>query len=117
MIGGFIVGGGTLGTSTSVLVRGIGPSLADGNPPVPGALVDPTLELHDINGAIVASNDNWQDTQKNEIIATTIPPTNDLESAILAPLTAGAYTVILSGKDGGTGVALIEVYNFGSTAP
>ncbi|MGI8957121.1 MAG: hypothetical protein ACR2II_09445 [Chthoniobacterales bacterium] len=117
MIGGFIVDGGALGLSTSVLVRGIGPSLAEGNPPVPGALVDPTLELHDINGAIVASNDNWQDTQKDEIIATTIPPTNDLESAILAPLTAGAYTVILSGKDGGTGVALIEVYNFGSTAP
>ena len=56
MIGGFILGG-TL--NTQVALRGIGPSLADfGLSPV---LADPTLELHDSNGALLISNDNWQD--------------------------------------------------------
>ena len=110
MIGGFIVGGNG-GRNVRVLVRGIGPSLAQANPPVPGALADPILELHDSNGDIVASNDNWKDTQKDEIIATTIPPTNNRESAIVAPLAPGAYTAILSGKNDGTGVALVEAYN------
>ena len=110
MIGGLIIGGGG-GGSTKVIVRAIGPSLANANPPVPGALADPFLELHDGNGATIASNDNWKDTQEAEIIATTIPPTNGLESAIVDTLAHGNYTAIVSGKNDGTGVALVEAYN------
>ena len=85
MIGGFIIGGGSGGSgSAKVIVRAIGPSL--GTQGVAGALADPVLEVHDVNGLTIASNDNWKDTQKAEIIATTIPPTNDLESAIVATL-------------------------------
>jgi plastocyanin len=106
MIGGVIV----LGTgSQKVIVRAIGPSL-----PVTGPLADPVLELHDSNGLLLAMNDNWRDTQEAEIIATTVPPTNDLESAIVATLLASAtgvgYTAIVSGANGTTGVALVEVF-------
>ena len=89
MIGGFISGPMTKGSST-VLIRAIGPSL-----PVTGALQDPFLELHDANGTTLATNDNWKisdqmaQSQQTEIEATAIPPTNDLESAILySPLPA-----------------------------
>ena len=108
MIGGFILGNG-IGT-TNVLIRAIGPSLANAIPPVPGALPDPTLELHDSNGSTLASNDNWKDTQEAEIIASTVPPTDDFESAIVATLAPGAYTAIVAGQGGLTGVALVEVY-------
>ena len=74
-----------------------------------GALSDPTLELHDSNGAIIASNDNWRDTQEDDIIASTVPPNNDLESAIVATLPASpsgvGYTAIVRGANGSTGVA------------
>ena len=105
MIGGFIVL--NTGVPTSVIVRAIGPSL----PGVTNALADPTLELHDSNGSLVASNDNWKDTQQSEIIATTVPPTNDKESAIVQTLNTGAYTAIVRGKNDTTGVALVEAYN------
>ena len=107
MIGGFILGGG--GADTSVLVRAIGPSLTDFG--VTDALPDPSLELHDGNGVLIQDNDNWKDSQQTEIEATGLQPTNDLESAVLAtPLAPGAYTAIVSGNGGGTGVALVEVY-------
>jgi hypothetical protein len=105
MIGGFIIAG----NGGTVVVRGIGPSLA--NAGIARPLADPTLELHDNSGAIVTSNDNWKDSQQPAIEATGIPPTNALESAILVTLPAGAYTAILAGKGGGTGVGLIEIYN------
>ena len=102
LIGGLIV----LGQNPlRVIVRAIGPSL-----PAPGALIDPTLELHDGNGALIASNDNWRSDQEAEIIATGIPPTNDLESAIVRNLMPGNYTAIVRGVNGGTGVALVEAY-------
>ena len=103
--GGFIITGTE---SKDVLIRGIGPSLS--SPGLSGVLADPTLELHLPDGSVV-SNDNWKDTQEQEITDTTIPPTNNLESAILATLQPGAYTVILAGKDGGTGTGLVEVYD------
>ncbi len=78
MIGGFIIGNQT----TDVLVRAIRPTLA--NFGVSGALADPTLELHDGNGALLASNDNWRSDQEAEIEATTLAPNDDLESAISA---------------------------------
>lgn len=103
MIGGFIV----LGQGTQkVLVRGIGPSLPVGN-----KLGDPFLELHDGNGALLQANDNWKSDQRAEIEATTIPPANDLESALVRSLPPGNYTAVLRSADGaGTGVALVEVY-------
>ena len=106
MIGGFILGGG--GAETTVVARGIGPSLTDFG--VTDALPDPTLELHDSNGALIQSNDNWKDEQQTEIEATGLQPTNDLESAVLATLAPGAYTAIVAGSGGVTGVALVEVY-------
>lgn len=102
MIGGTIVLGPE---STDVLIRAIGPSL-----PVSGAMADPTLELHDSNGVIIASNDNWKETQQAAIEATKIPPTNDAEAAIIATLAPGAYTAIVRGKNNTTGVALVEAY-------
>jgi Right handed beta helix region len=105
MIGGFIAGNGL----TKVIVRAIAPSLTGQG--VPGALQDPTLELHDGTGATIASNDNWKDTQQTEIEASTIPPTDDRESAIVTTLSPGPYTAIVRGKNNTTGVALIEVYN------
>jgi sugar lactone lactonase YvrE len=113
MIGGLIVGNDTGGTS-KVIVRALGPSLA--NAGVQGALDDPALELHDGSGTLVASNDNWKtradgSSQQAEIEATTIPPANDLESALVATLAPGNYTAVVRGKNNTTGVGLVEVYN------
>jgi hypothetical protein len=104
LIAGTIIQGPT---SQQVLVRAIGPSLA-----LPGKLADPTLELHDGNGALIAANDNWRSDQEAAIIATGIPPTNDLESAIVETLPANgaSYTAIVRGVNGTTGVALVEIY-------
>lgn len=105
MIGGVIVGGGD---PAKILVRAIGPSLkAQG---VNGALNDTTLELHDSNGAVI-SNDDWRETQEAEINASTVPPTSDRESAIVQTLVPGNYTAIVRGKNGATGVGLVEAYN------
>jgi photosystem II stability/assembly factor-like uncharacterized protein len=108
MIGGFILGPGGTG-SARVLLRAIGPSLARQG--VANALVDPVLELHGTNGAVLATNDNWKDTQQAEIQATGIPPTSDSESAIVRTLPPGSYTAVLRGKNNGTGTALVEAYN------
>jgi hypothetical protein len=89
-------------------LRAIGPSLASVG--ISGALADPTLELHDGNGTIIASNDNWRSDQEAEIIATTIPPNNDAESAIVQTLAPGSYTAIVRGTNNTTGVALVEAY-------
>ncbi|HEY3662839.1 MAG TPA: SGNH/GDSL hydrolase family protein [Chthoniobacterales bacterium] len=106
LIGGFIVGNGG---SDTVIVRAIGPSLADAG--VANPLADPTLDLYDANGAIILSDDNWRDSQESLVQSTGLAPTNDLESAIIRSLTPGNYTAVVSGKDSGTGVALVEVYN------
>jgi hypothetical protein len=105
MIGGFIVGGTE---PARILVRAIGPTLTDFG--VQGALADPTLELHDTNGATI-SNDNWRETQEAEIIASKLPPNKDKEPAILATLTPGSYTAVVRGKNNTTGIALVEAYN------
>jgi hypothetical protein len=99
--GTIALGNGT----TTVLFRALGPSTG-----VPGALNDPTLELHDGQGATIATNDNWQDTQAAAIQATTIPPPDPREAAILRDLTPGAYTAVVRGKNGTTGVAVIDAY-------
>jgi uncharacterized delta-60 repeat protein len=108
LIGGFIVTGYL---PKRVIIRAIGPNLG-----VSGALADPVLELHGSGTFTTITNDNWRDTQESEIQATGIPPGNDLESAIVATLPAGAYTAIVRGKDGGIGVGLVEAYDLESTA-
>ena len=105
MIGGFILGGTA---PSKVLVRAIGPSLTAAG--VSGVLSDPVLELHDSTGSLIFRNDDWRNDQEQQIIDTTIPPVDDKEAAIVATLPPGAYTAILRGANGATGVALIEVY-------
>ena len=102
LIGGFIVQGTG---AKRVIVRAIGPSL-----PVSGALANPTLAV--FNGEQeVASNDNWESNQRQEIVDTGIPPVNPNESAIVTSLNPGAYTVVMRGAGGGTGVGLVEIYD------
>jgi len=115
MIGGFIV----QGTQTKrVIIRAIGPELTQYG--VPNALANPTLELHDSTGALIATNDNWRTTiiggiittnQVREITASGLAPADGRESAIIAELPAGNYTAILRGVNDTTGVALVEVYD------
>jgi plastocyanin len=104
MIAGLIV----QTNSEKVMVRALGPTLA--NFGVTNPLANPTLELHDANGALLASNDNWKSTQQSEITASGHAPPNDLESAIVRTLTPGNYTAIVRGVNNTTGVALVEVY-------
>ena len=113
LIGGFIVGGNS---GRKILMRALGPSLANfGLIP----LADPTLQLHDATGAIIASNDNWMDTQEADILDTGLAPTNALESAILMVLPPGAYTATVQGNNLGpgatSGTALVEVYDISLT--
>ena len=110
-IGGFIITGTT---PIHVLLRAIGPSLAIG-----GALADPVLELHGPGAFVTIMNDNWRNdpVQEAAIIATGIPPANDLESAIDAILNPGAYTAVVKGKNNTSGVALVEVYDLSQGVP
>ncbi len=109
MIGGFIIGGGQ---PTRVVVRALGPSLAGLG--VSNSLADPTLELHDGNGAVIYQNDNWKSDQQSAIQTTGLPPTQDGESAIVATLNPGEYSAIVRGKNNTTGIALVEVFNLDS---
>ena len=113
MIGGFIVAG-----PKRVIIRAIGPELTQFG--VPNVLADPTLELHNGTGALIASNNNWQTTiiggiimndQVQQILNTGRAPTDGRESAIIGNLPAGNYTAIVRGVNGTTGVALVEVYD------
>ena len=101
MIGGFIIAN----TTSKVIVRAIGPSTG-----IDGHLADPVLELRDGSGELVASNNDWRSNQEGEIIATTVPPSDDRESAIVRTLSAGGYTAIVRGAGDTTGIALVEVY-------
>jgi Putative Ig domain len=107
LIGGFIVTGNA---PKVVIIRALGPSTG-----APGALQDPVLELHDSHGGVV-TNDNWRTTQEQIIKDTTIPPPDDRESAIVIALDPGNYTAIVSGKNGSTGIALVEVYDLGTAS-
>lgn len=104
LIGGLIITGNT---PKNVLFRAVGPSL-----PMPDRLADPILELHNAAGQLLATNDNWRDAPNaQQIINTTIPPQNDLESAILMNLAPGAYTTIVRGANDSTGTAVVEAYD------
>ncbi len=113
LIAGFIITGTE---PKKVILRGIGPSLGG----VGATVSDPTLELHQ-GSTTISTNDNWKvkpdgTSQQAEIEATTIPPTNDLESALIATLAPGNYTAILAGKNNGTGVGLVELYDLSQGA-
>ena len=111
MIGGFIVGPKQLGgglQASVVVVRAIGPSLGDFG--VVNSLRDPTLELHDENGTMIAFNNDWKDSQQAEIEAAQLAPSHDRESAILISVLSDPYTAIVRGAGDTTGVALVEVY-------
>jgi hypothetical protein len=109
VIAGFILGGGT--GEGRVAVRGVGPSLT-----VPNALADPVLELRDGDGALLVSNNDWQDNplQAAELTAAGLGLANDLEAGIAATLPPGLYTALLAGLNNGTGIGLVEVYDRGA---
>jgi N-acetylneuraminic acid mutarotase len=122
VIGGFIIQGAQ---TKRVIIRAIGPEL--GAPPynIPNALANPTLELHDGTGALIASNDNWVTTiiggiittnQVRDIMNSGHAPGDGRESAIIADLAPGNYTAIVRGVDNMTGVALVEVYDLSGDA-
>ena len=115
VIGGFIVQGAQ---TKRVIIRAIGPELTRYG--VPNVLANPTLELHDGTGALIASNNNWATTiiggiitanQVHDIQTSGYAPGNGFESAIIADLPAGNYTAIVRGVNNTTGVALVEVYD------
>jgi hypothetical protein len=103
MIGGLII---LSEAPTKIILRAIGPSL-----PVTGKLADPTLELHNGDGDLIFSNNDWRNDQEADIMATGLQPTSDKESAIVATLDPGLYTAIVRGVNNTTGVALVEVYD------
>jgi hypothetical protein len=106
LIGGFILGGTE---SKRVLVRAIGPSLAASG--VPNPLADPILELHDGNGALLDSNDDWGlSPDQAEIQASGVAPTNPKESAVVKILPTGPFTAIVRGVNNTTGVGSVELY-------
>ncbi len=114
LIGGFIV----LGSGPKrVAIRAIGPSLADAG--LTNVLADPILELHNGDGDVIATNNNWKDAANyQEVIDAGLAPDNPVESVIITTLpatTAGsAYTAVVRGADGTGGTGLVEVYDLGS---
>ena len=107
-IGGFIVTGPA---DKSVVIRAIGPSLQADGSPLPGTLTNPRLELHGPAGELIAQNEDWRDSQEAEMIASGLAPLNDRESALTATLSPGAYTAVVQGAGGETGIALVEIYD------
>jgi hypothetical protein len=110
-IGGFIITGTA---PKSVIIRGIGPTLLQSG--ITDALADPVLELHGPGSFPTVTNDNWRDTQEQQILGAGLPPTNNLEPAIWALLPPGAYTAILRGRNSTTGTALVEIYDLNQAA-
>jgi hypothetical protein len=106
LIAGCSLAGGS--GSNDVVVRALGPSLVPFG--VNNALPDPVVTLYDSNANVITANDNWKDSQQNAIANTALQPPNDLDAAISVTLVAGNYTAVVTGKDGSTGVALVEVY-------
>jgi uncharacterized delta-60 repeat protein len=110
MIAGLIAGPGN-GTSLKILVRALGPTLSDFG--VAGALANPTLELVNASGTVIRSNDNWKDDpqQRAAIEAAGLGPSHDEEAALVETVAPGAYTAVVRGSGGATGVGLVEAYN------
>jgi hypothetical protein len=104
LIGGVIVRGDS---AQRLIIRAIGPDLIAVG--LPNALPDPTLELRDESGTLLAVNDDWRDTQEQEIQSTQLPPNDNRDSAIVTTLAPGFYTAIVRGKNA-TGLGLVEFY-------
>jgi hypothetical protein len=111
MIGGFIITGSQ---SKKVIIRGMGPSL--GKLGVQGALTDPFLELHNGTGAIIATNDNWQQASNKNEIPNGFSPGDARESVIVITLAPGSYTAVVRGAHGETGVGIVETYDLTQSA-
>jgi phospholipase/lecithinase/hemolysin len=105
LIAGFIISGSQ---PKKVIVRALGPTL--GTLGVSGALTDPTIVVVNSSNVVIASNDDWRNTQEAQIAASGVAPHNNLESAIIATLPPGSYSAVVSGKNGGTGIGLVDVY-------
>jgi len=105
MIGGFIIGGTT---PKKLILRGLGPSLAKAG--VPEAMADPTMNLYNSKGALIAQNDNWI-SNRQAVLATGLAPTDDREAAIVTSLQPGAYTAIVKSATSTPGVGLFELYD------
>jgi hypothetical protein len=108
MIGGFIIGPAN-GTTATVVIRAIGPSLA--NFGITGALQDPTLELHNGNGATIAFNDNWKADTNQKRVPPSLQPSDQRESVLYRVLAPGNYTAVMRGSGNTTGIGLLEIYN------
>ena len=111
MIGGFIITGNV---AKKVIIRALGPALAQFG--IADVLADPVLELRAADGSVIKTNDNWKETQQAEIQNAGFAPQNDVESALIATLNPGSYTAIVSGKNQGTGVGLVELYDMDEAA-
>jgi hypothetical protein len=103
LIGGFVIHSPQ--PSKKVIIRALGPSLNISN-----RLADPYLELYDNHGTLLAKNDDWKSAQQ-EVMASGIPPSSDLESAIVASLKDGSYTAQVRGVNGATGIGVVEIYD------
>jgi phospholipase/lecithinase/hemolysin len=110
LIAGFIISGSQ---PKKVIVRALGPTL--GTLGVSGALTDPTITVVNSSNIVVASNDDWRNTQEAQIAASGFAPPSDLESAIIATLPPGSYSAVVRGKNGGTGIGLVDVYELDTT--
>jgi hypothetical protein len=112
LIGGFIISGSV---DKKVIMRAIGPSLAQFG--LTGLLDDPTLELYDSNNQLIGANDNWRTAQESEISNSGFAPQHSLESALIATLAPGHYTVVVRGKDNTSGIGVVEVYDLEAQSP
>jgi sugar lactone lactonase YvrE len=108
LIAGFTIGG-TGPVGTTVLVRALGPSLSSFG--ITDALADPVIEIRDASGTLLASNNDWKDSQETAITMTHLNPTNDRESAILTVLRGGAFTALVGSATGDSGTVVVEVYS------
>jgi hypothetical protein len=118
VIAGFLLNSVSTGAER-IVVRGMGPSLAPNIFPAGAVLADPTLELHDVNGALIMENNDWQDdpTQAAELTGCGLPLPNPLEAGMCVPLPPGLYTALLAGRNYGTGIGVVEVYDIGAPLP
>ena len=113
LIGGFIVTGNA---PKKLILRAMGPSLRAGDGPLPGAMQDPVLELFAADGTLITSNDDWKSEHQQAITDTSVAPSNDREAAIVGVFEPGNYTAVVKGKNGGTGIGLVELYDLGTAS-
>ncbi|MBA2434544.1 MAG: hypothetical protein M3480_02255, partial [Verrucomicrobiota bacterium] len=108
LIGGFIITGEG---SKTIAFRAIGPSL-----PLSNSVADPSLELHDASGAVIAGNDNWN-TYRDQMVALDLDPWDEHESAFVSSVAPGAYTAVVKKVDSIRGIGLVELYDLSADGP